>query len=311
MSSPLLEVSNLTKYYGQYKAVDGISFTLEKGQILGLLGPNGAGKTTTIQMLLGLTTPDGGNIRYFGKDFSQHRSRILARVNFASTYSEMQARITIKQSLTVYAGLYGITNPQAKIDSLLELLEIPHLANKTYWKLSSGQKTRAVLARSLLNDPEILLMDEPTASLDPEIVNKVIELIRRLQKERDIGILFTSHNMEEVSRLCDEVMFLQEGKIVAQDTPVQLTKLVGNAKLLVTFDAERKKVRKYLETLEHSFHFSKNKQVEIDLPEEKIASVLFAFKKHDIFVHNIAIKKPTLEDVFLHIAGSQRNKINE
>lgn len=306
--SSVLQVNQLNKVYpanhgGEpYVAVDNLSFELQKGEILGLLGPNGAGKTTTIQMLLGLTTLTSGSIRYFDKDLYTDREHIMARINFASAYAHVQGKMTVRQNLTVYAHLYKVTNTSQKIAELADLLEISHLLDTTFWKLSSGQQTRVILAKSLINSPQLLLMDEPTASLDPDIVNKIIDLIRRLQSEKQVSILFTSHNMEEVTRLCDRVMFLHKGKLVAEDTPVGLTKLVGSAKLILTFDTAAKVVEKYLQDKKLIHQFIHSQLVEINVPEEKIPSTLFDLKKKGVWVTDIDIKKPTLEDVFLSFA---------
>jgi ABC-2 type transport system ATP-binding protein len=303
MAKPILEVLGLTKRYDAYTAVDEISFTIGEGEIVGLLGPNGAGKTTTIQMLLDLVTPTSGNISYFGRPFPKERQYILSRINFASAYSHVQSRMTVLENMTIYAGLYEIPNSKKKITELLELLEIGSLVHELFWHLSSGQKTRVILAKALLNSPKLILMDEPTASLDPDIANKVVELIQSLQKKEGVSILYTSHNMEEVERLCDRVMFLSHGKIVAEDTPLGLTKRVGNSQLLLTFDGKQDAIVTYLSHYTHSYRFVRTHVVEIMLPEKEIPKVLFGFAKEKIWITDIAVKKPNLEDVFLSIAG--------
>jgi ABC-2 type transport system ATP-binding protein len=305
----VLQVTNLSKTYPPehkgdepFVAVDSLSFHIKKGEILGLLGPNGAGKSTTIQMLLGLTSPSSGQISYFGQDFVTHRESILERINFASAYAHVQGKLTVKQNLTIYGMLYNVQNLPKKIAELAELLEISHLLNTTFWHLSSGQQTRVILAKSMINDSQLLLMDEPTASLDPDIVDKMIDLIRSMQKEKGVSILFTSHNMEEVTRLCDRVIFMHAGKIVAEDTPLELTKLVGDAQLVVSYDSGKKIISEYLakENLVHTFP---NAQVvQITLTESQIPSTLFDLKKLGIWIVDIDIKKPTLEDVFLSFA---------
>lgn len=307
--SNILEVTDLTKVYPAYRkssepylAVDKLTFELKKGEILGLLGPNGAGKTTTIQMLLGLTTPTSGKIKYFGKDLSVYRESILSRINFTSTYAQLQGKMTVKQNLTVYGHLYKVDNLEQKIKELTELLGVGHLLDTLFWKLSSGQQTRVILAKGLINSPKLLLMDEPTASLDPDIVNKIIDLIRTLKKEQKVSILYTSHNMEEITRLCDRVMFLEQGKLVAVDTPVGLTKLIGNAKLTITYDSDKQLVTNFLSKEKYDHKFIRKQMVEIGLPDEKIPAVLFDLKKHGVWITDIDIKKPTLEDVFLSFA---------
>jgi ABC-2 type transport system ATP-binding protein len=307
MAQPLVQVSGLTKSYGEYLAVDHISFEIAEGEILGVLGPNGAGKSTTIQMLLGLTEPDAGEIKYFGKNFSTNREACLARMNFASAYTQLQGRMTVYQNLRIYAGLYEVKDWSARIEELLKLLEIEELRNTVFWKLSSGQQTRAILAKALLNRPQLLLMDEPTASLDPEIVNKMIDLIKKLQKQENTTVLFTSHNMEEVARLCNRVMFLSKGKIVANDTPLELTKKVGFTQLAIAFEGKREVVETYLTKHELGHTFVNKYLVDIALNEQEIPKVLFGLKEQDVWVTNIAIEKPSLEDVFLSI--SQQHKL--
>lgn len=307
MKTPVLSVSNLTKRYGSYTAVDSLSFELGEGEILGLLGPNGAGKTTTIQMLLDLTRADGGEIKYFGKSFPQHREYVLNNINYASAYSKLQGKLSVRQNLRVYAGFYQIKNPNERIDELLEIFEVGHLANETFWKLSSGQRTRAILARALLNKPKVLLMDEPTASLDPEIVSKTIELVRELRDDHGVSILYTSHNMEEITRLCDRVIFLKQGTIKAVDTPLNLTKMIASSKLQLTFDGELTTVRTFLDKQSLSHRKVHAHTLEIDVDEDQIPNVLFDIKKQGAFITHIAIQKPTLEDVFLSMAQQKES----
>lgn len=303
MIKPILEVSALSKTYDTYNAVKNISFAIQEGEIVGLLGPNGAGKTTTIQMLLDLVTPTSGKIEYFGRSFPKEREFILSRINFASAYSHVQSRMTVIENMNIYAGLHQIPNSKKKIKELLGLLEVSELENELFWHLSSGQKTRVILAKALLNNPKLILMDEPTASLDPDIANKVVELIQSLQKKEGVSILYTSHNMEEVERLCDRVMFLNHGTIVAEDTPLGLTKRVGKSQLILTFDGGQELISKYLSQYAHLFRFARPHVVEIMLPEKDIPKVLFGFAKEKIWITEIAVEKPNLEDVFLSIAG--------
>ncbi len=299
----VLTVKNLTKRFGKFTAVDNISFDVAEGEIVGLLGPNGAGKTTTIQMLLDLVTPSSGAICYFGKPFPKERQYILSRINFASAYAHMQGRMTVGQDLDIYAGLYEVKNPRQKIRELLVLLEIEGLEHELFWHLSAGQKTRVILAKAFLNSPQLILMDEPTASLDPDIANKVVEFIEGLQKKERVSILYTSHNMAEVERLCDRVIFLDHGKIVAEDTPLGLTKRVGNSRLILTFDGDKGPVARYLDTEGLAHTFPRAHAVAISLLETDIPKVLFGFRKHKVWITEIDVEKPDLEDVFLSIAG--------
>ena len=299
----VLDVISLTKDYGSFRAVDDITFSIKEGEIVGLLGPNGAGKTTTIQMLLDLITPSSGEIRYFGKPFPKEREYCLSRINFASAYTHVQSRMTVIQNLRIYAGLYAVVQADKKVEELLDLLEIRELAKELFWHLSSGQKTRVILAKALLNNPQLLLMDEPTASLDPDIANKVVELIQTLQKKEGVSMLYTSHNMEEVERLCDRVIFLDHGKIVAEDTPLGLTKRVGTSRLIITFDGPQKPVVRYLERLKYTHVFLRPQMVEIEVSDNDIPKALFGLSNDGVWLTDIEVKKPGLEDVFLSIAG--------
>jgi len=302
MSQAIVSVDGLTKRYGSYTAVDHLSFEAQEGEILGILGANGAGKSTTIQMLLGLTIPDGGKVTYFGTDFFTHKEACLTKMNFASAYSQLQSRMTVYQNLRIYAGLYQVKDYHSRIKELLKLLEIEEYAETLFWRLSSCQQTRAILAKALLNRPKLLLMDEPTASLDPEIVNKIIDLIRKLQQSEKVTVLFTSHNMEEVARLCDRIIFLSHGKIVANDTPLELTKKIGHATLALAFEGSKTKISQYLNQQKLKFHFVNEYLVEITLLEQDIPKILFGLKEKDIWITNISIEKPSLEDVFLTIS---------
>lgn len=302
MGKTVLNVQNLKKNYGNFAAVKGISFEVKEGEIVGLLGPNGAGKTTTIQMLLGLTTPDTGSIEYFGKPFQNHREFCLSNINYASAYSHLQGRITVRKNLIIFAGLYDVPHPQKRIDELLELLEVRHLDNTLFWHLSEGQKTRVILAKALLNKPKLILMDEPTASLDPEIAQKVVEVILMLQKKENVAILYTSHNMQEVEELCDRVMIMHQGTIVAEDTPLSLTKRIGSAKLILTFETDKKIVAGYLNKHELKHSFLRDYSVDVTVPEGMIPKVLFGLGKAGVRFTEIDVKKPDLEDVFLSIA---------
>lgn len=220
-----LEVHDLVKHYGPFTAVDRISFSINKGEVVGLLGPNGAGKSTTIQMLLGLLTPSAGAIRYFGMDFTSKRQEILRRINYVSAFNTLQGKITVEQNLRVFADAYRVKHPSQKIDELLEFFGVSQLKKECYDDVSAGQRTRVNLAKAFLNDPELVLMDEPTASLDPDIVDRVLSMVEDLKRDRQLTILYTSHNMQDVERICDSVIFLSHGKIVRQAPTKELPSL--------------------------------------------------------------------------------------
>lgn len=222
MPDSIVEVQDLLKQFDRTTAVDGISFEILRGEILGLLGPNGAGKTTTIQMLLGVTTPTRGQIRILGKELGTHRTEILQHVNFSSSYVALPQALTVWENLTVFAKLYAVANPAEKIQQLLSFFEIENLRNTVTRTLSSGQSTRVSLAKALLNDPKILFLDEPTASLDPDIADKTRSMLREAQKRTNMTILYTSHNMREMEQMSDRIVFLERGKILATGTPDQI-----------------------------------------------------------------------------------------
>ena len=222
MTPPILQARSLTKRFKDITAVDNLDLEVSPGEVIGLLGVNGAGKTTVMNMILGLTIPNEGSIHVFGKDLHQHRIEILKRTNFCTTYANLPSNLKVWQNLRVFAGLYGVANPSEKIEELLEMLGIHHLRNSITGRLSAGEGTRVNLAKALLNDPELLLLDEPTASLDPDIADKVRKLVRRLQTERSPAILYTSHNMRDIEEVCDRILFLHQGRILASGTAEEI-----------------------------------------------------------------------------------------
>jgi len=218
-SSEVIRVHGLGKSFGRIRAVDDISFTIPRGQILGLLGPNGAGKSTTLHLLLGLTRPSRGSIFIFGQDLEKNRRGILSRVNFSSAYTSLPTNLSVWENLITFARLYSIPRPQTRIEELLELFEIPRTLHAVTGSLSSGQLTRLNLCKAFLNDPEVLFLDEPTASLDPNIARKVRRTLLQVQQEKEVTMITTSHNMHEVQRMCERVIFMSQGRIVSDGSP--------------------------------------------------------------------------------------------
>ncbi len=235
MSSPVLQVANLTKRFGDFTAVSGISFMIKPGEILGLLGPNGAGKTTTIQMLLGLVTPTTGSIHMFGLDLATHREAILQQVNFSSTYIAMPQSLTVEENLWVVARLYGLPDIPRRVDEIVKKLEMDQFRDKVTRKLSSGQMTRLTLAKAFLTEPKILFLDEPTASLDPDIAYRIRALLKEERRSSGLSMLYTSHNMREMEQMSDRIIFLQRGKIVAEGTTQEIVKRFGQEDLEEVF----------------------------------------------------------------------------
>jgi|TARA_X000000950_G_scaffold288076_1_gene403165 ABC-2 type transport system ATP-binding protein len=220
--SVILQTESLTKRFSKILAVDHLSFSLEKGSITALLGGNGAGKTTTLSMLLGLLEPSSGSIRLFGQDFIRDRFSVLGRMNFSSPYVDLPQRLTVRENLLVYAKMYGVSRPRERVAEVASSFRMEELLDRRMRKLSSGQKTRASLAKAMINEPEFLLLDEPTASLDPDTTAWIRDLLGQYRKERGTTILFASHDMREVELLCDEALLMRKGKLVVKGSPKSL-----------------------------------------------------------------------------------------
>jgi ABC-2 type transport system ATP-binding protein len=222
-----IEVAALGKRYGEVAAVADLSFRVARGRTVALLGPNGAGKTTTIAMLLGLLEPTAGTIRILGEEMPRHRSRVLPRMNFTSPYVDLPQRLTVRQNLRVYADLYAVDRPRERIAELTRDLDLGDLIDRPVGRLSAGQKTRVLLAKALINDPELLLLDEPTASLDPDTADQLRGHLERYQARTRATVLLASHNMGEVERLAHHVLMLRQGRLVDQGSPADLLARYG------------------------------------------------------------------------------------
>ncbi len=229
----VVQVEGLRKVFDAgVVAVDGISFRVSRGEIVGLLGPNGAGKTTTLHILLGLITPTSGSVRIFGTDpFSRQRGSILERINFTSPYVSLPYSLTLRENLRVFAGLYNIRDAEEKIDELLNMFGLSDIGDEPVRRLSSGQITRLGLAKALLNEPELLFLDEPTASLDPLMAERTRRLLIDINRSRGMTILYTSHNMKEMEELCHRIIFLNKGRIIAEGSPQEILERYGEEEL--------------------------------------------------------------------------------
>jgi ABC-2 type transport system ATP-binding protein len=232
---PAIEVDQLVKVYGATRAVDGISFALEPGSITGLLGGNGAGKTTTIAMILGLVMPTSGSAKVLGAEMPRQRYQVLHRVNFESPYIDMPHRLTVRQNLEVFGRLYAVEALGARIASIAEQLELTEFLDRPTGKLSAGQKTRVALAKALINQPDVLLLDEPTASLDPDTADWVRSRLESFRKQHGSTVLLASHNMAEVERLCERVIMMKGGRIEDDDAPERLLTRYGRQTLEEVF----------------------------------------------------------------------------
>ena len=231
----LVSVNNLSKNFSSFEAVKGISFSIKENEILGLLGPNGCGKTTTIGMMLGLLKPTSGEVIINGLNVEKNRINLLKKMNFISPYIELPKKLTVKENLMVYGKLYSVNNINNRIDYLTETLRLSEFINKKTGELSSGQKNRVSLAKAVVNDPDILLLDEPTASLDPETGDFVRTFIEKISSEKKMSILLASHNMDEVKRLCKSILMMKDGKIIDRGTPSEIINKHGKKNLEEVF----------------------------------------------------------------------------
>ncbi len=231
----VLEVEGLRKEFGGKAVVEGLSFKVQPGEILGLLGVNGAGKTTAMNMVLGLIEPTAGRIRAFGMPMPKERVAILKRSNFCSSYAALPSNLLVWQNLWVFALLYRVPKPKQRINQLLELFEIGHLRDRVTGHLSAGESTRVNLCKAMINAPELLMLDEPTASLDPDIADKVRKILRRVQAADGISMLYTSHNMRDIEEVCDRVIFIHQGKVIAAGTPDEVVRGSSDSSLEAMF----------------------------------------------------------------------------
>ncbi len=231
----LVSVNNLSKNFSSFEAVKKISFSINQSEILGLLGPNGCGKTTTIGMMLGLLKPTSGEVIINGLNVEKNRINLLKKMNFISPYIELPKKLTVKENLMVYGKLYSVNGINNRIDYLTETLRLNEFINKKTGELSSGQKNRVSLAKAVVNDPDILLLDEPTASLDPETGDFVRTFIEKISSEKKMSILLASHNMNEVKRLCKNILMMKDGKIIDRGTPSEIINKHGKKNLEEVF----------------------------------------------------------------------------
>jgi ABC-2 type transport system ATP-binding protein len=302
----VLEVENLKKQFGGFIAVDDISFSVKEGEILGFLGPNGAGKTTTIQMLLAVLTPSQGIIKYFGKDLLKHKEETLEKVNFSTTYTNLPWVLSVRENLTFISYLYEIPHRKKRVDEIIELFKLQKLEKKRMAELSAGQRTRVNLAKAFINQPKVLLLDEPTASLDPDIASYIRGIITDYRDRTKATILWTSHNMSEVEEMCDRVIFINKGKIISDDTPDKLAKSIEISHVELLVRDGMKRTEEYCNKNKLPFKLQ-HRTIIIDVKESKIAEFLRGLMEAGVIYDEISIEKPTLEDYFLQTAGNYEN----
>lgn len=312
----VLEVSELSKIFVKRsilkpwkkavvtEAVKEVSFEIKEGEIVGLLGVNGAGKTTITQMLLGALTPTGGGIKYFGKKFTGINDEVLKRVNSASSYVDLPHRMTVRENLDVYARLFEVKDRKGRIERLLKVFEVEEMIDRSMNSLSAGQNTRVLMAKAMINYPKVLLLDEPTASLDPDIAQVVRKFLKKQQKEFGVSILFTSHNMKEVEEMCDRIVFLKKGEVVAEDTPRGLARRLKGVKVRLLIRDGGRAIQDYLGDKKYKWALDKERY-EIRLDEEAVAKLLVGLSERGVRYDEIEILRPTLEDYFLEVAKDE------
>jgi len=304
---PLLEIRALHKRYDTVEALKGITLEVERGEFFGLLGPNGAGKSTTINILLGLILADSGSIRIFGEDFATQRTAILRRMNVAAAFTSLSGVLTVRENLKVYGNIYGVKNLNAKINELLDRFEIVDLANRKLQYLSSGQHTRVTLCKGLINDLELLLLDECTLGLDPDIAEKTRRALQQFQREKQTTIIFTSHNMNEVEELCGRIAFLSKGEILRIDTAAHIKSLIPQQILEIRFQSGTD--LNIVRALNGHLHGESTGDLALRFiledPETQLDALLRQLTQAGGKIADVQITRPTLEDVFIKVARGE------
>lgn len=306
---PLLEIRDLRKRYGSVEALKGLSLDIERGEFFGLLGPNGAGKSTTINILLGLILADSGSIRIFGEDFAVRQTAVRRRMNVAAAFTSLSGVLSVRENLKVYGNIYGVKNLNAKIEELLERFEIRDLANSKLQHLSSGQHTRVTLCKGLINDPELLLLDECTVGLDPDIAEKTRRALQQFQREKQTTIIFTSHNMNEVEELCGRIAFLSKGEILRIDTATHIKNLIPHQIVEIRFHSATDVVA--VQQLNGDGQPRAERAGDLalrfvlDEPEQQLDALLRRLTQTGGRIADVQITRPTLEDVFIKVARGE------
>lgn len=311
---PVIEVEGVKKSYSSSpwrfwedrnhtQALKGVSFEVEDGEIFSVVGPNGAGKTTLINILNGLLYKDEGSVKIFGEETRENRQKIAKRMNVATSYSALSGNLTVRENLKVFGKIYNVKNIDERIDELLKIFQIEKLENKKVWHISAGQKTRANLCKSLINKPELLLLDEATAGLDPHIAEITRNAIKKVNEEYGTTILITSHNMSDIDKLSDRILFLHNGKVLKEGTPEELKREIHIKILEVSYDGKKKS----LEDIKQKWGGDLSKSLakfKIE-KEEDIVEILDELSNKKIKITDIEAKNPDLEEVFKKVAGDQ------
>ena len=303
-----IEVNNLVKSFREHgkdiTAVSGVSFKVKKGEIFGLLGPNGAGKSTTINILTGLLEKDSGTVKILGFEPDKNWEFVKNNSNVATAYSWLSDVLTIRQNLRVYARIYGVKNPEKRIDELLDMFELGKIAGRRVIRLSSGENTRAVLCKGLINNPKVLFLDECTVGLDPDIADKTRNIIKDYQRQNDCAILFTSHYMYEVEELCDRIAFMSGGRIINIDTSSNLKKLIKKHTVEIAVKKNIRLLKEFLKTEGVEIVLEKDNSIvfEVTTENDKMYKIISKIFHKGFLLSNLHVKGPTLDDIFIKIA---------
>ncbi len=284
MNEPLVRARGLTKTFNGQIAVDHIDFEINRGEIVGFLGPNGAGKTTTIRMLMNILNPTEGELRIFGHTYAEGRVRILSQMNASSGTLTLPGKLSVSENLIVFADMYGIEHARDRVEKLIERFDLTELRKRELYSLSTGQQVRVALAKAFLNKPRLLLLDEPTSSLDPDVADRVREFLLNVVKEEGTTVFLTSHNMLEVEKVCSRVLFLNEGKIQAEGTPKELARRVRLWRLTI------------------------NGAPPVEVDRDDVGPYVTNLVKQGTAIQSLSIHEPTLEDFFVHSARAAKEE---
>lgn len=297
-------VKDLRKNYGKYEALKGVSFKVKKGEIYGFLGPNGAGKSTTINILSGLLTADSGEVKILGKEIND----VKYDLNVVTAYQWMIGILTVRQNLNVFAKLFNIKNHKKRIDELLDSFKLKHLQHKKAFGLSSGENTRLNLCKGFINNPKVILLDECTVGLDPDIARHTREMIKGFQKNHGTTILFTSHLMNEVEELCNRIAFIQNGRIIKVGAIPELKKMIKKQTIIIDFYDPKKSVKEFFQKIGIDLiQCKKNKVIfELENADNKLHEIVHPLIKQGFKIKDMAIKKPDLEDIFIDVSRGQK-----
>jgi len=307
-SSPaLVRARGLTKKFGPHTAVNAIDFDIHKGEIVGFLGPNGAGKTTTIRMLLNLLNPTQGELSLFGLTFAENRTKILEQMNASSGSVTLPGKLSVWETLSVFGDMYGIANRKERVHELLGKFDLVSLHKKPLYSLSTGQQVRVSLAKAFLNRPRLLLLDEPTASLDPIVALRIRTHLKSVVQSEGTTVFLSSHNMREVEMICTRVLFLNHGKIQAEGTPSELAREVKRWKVQVLTEPRLKTFPKVPFPIESEV-ILENGELMVEMDKDHVGPFLTNLIKEGMTLEHISIQEPTLEDFFLHKARVHHDK---